>query len=106
MDWLVDWLKDLFMPMPCPPELRPEAEQLLAELLRIGKTDDFLAEHPGMGFNSQSRHIRTIQIGRRVNEIGGLALMEWMRFKVRRRLKAQLAAHLDYAWDGVGEWKA
>jgi hypothetical protein len=35
-----------------------------------------------------------------------MPLMLWMLKKVQRRLKRQLAEHLEYAWDGVGEWKA
>ena len=75
--WFTDWLKGLFYAMPCPPEKRPEVENLLAELITIGKGDDFLSERPGNGFNSQCRHIRTIQIGRRLHDLGGLPLMEW-----------------------------
>ena len=106
MDWLKDWFKELFYQMPCPHEKRPEVENLLAELIVIGKGDDFLSERPGYGFNSQCRHIRSIQIARRLHDMGGLPLMDWVRFKVKRKLKAQLASHLDYAWDGVGDWKA
>lgn len=102
----MDWLKEIFLSVPCAPEKKPEVENLLAELVEIGKKDDFLSERPGAGFNSQCRNVRAIQIGRRLNDLGGMELMEWARFKVKRRLKAQLASHLDYAWDGVGPWRA
>jgi hypothetical protein len=106
MDWLNDWIKDLFLQMPCPQPKRPEVENLLAELIKIGQTDDFLSERPGAGFNSQCRNLRSIQIGQRLHSMGGLALMEWARFKVKRKLKAQIASHLDYAWDHVGDYRA
>ncbi len=106
MSWLSDWMKDQFTQAPVAAEKRPEVENLLNELITIGKEDDFLSERPGQGFNSQSRNIRSIQIGRRLHEMGGLELMEWARFKVKRKLKAQLASHLDYAWDGVGNYRA
>ena len=106
MDWLTDWLKELFLRAPCAPEKRTEVENLLAELIKIGKEVDFLSERPGQGFNSQSRNMRSIQIGRRLHDLGGLELMEYVRFKVKRKLKGQIASHLDYAWDGVGRWKA
>ena len=110
MDWLINWLTDLmkslFYRMPCPAEERPEVESLLAELITIGRGDDFLSERPGYGFNIQCRHIRSIQIGQRLHDIGGLALMEWTRFKIKRKLSVQLASHLDYAWDKVGDWRA
>ncbi len=91
---------------PCPGGDKPEVEQLLEELVRIGRESDFLSERPGAGFNVQCRHVRSIFIGRRLNEIGGMELMIWVHKKVKRRLKAQLASHLEYAWDGVGDWKA
>ena len=106
MDWLTDWLKDLFLRMPCPAENRAEVQNLLAELCKIGQEDDFLSERPGQGFNSQCRNLRGIQIGKRLFEIGRLPLMEWARFKVKRQLKAQIAAHLDYDWDRIGDWRA
>jgi hypothetical protein len=106
MDWLRDWIKDLFLQVPCHQSKRPEAQQLLAELIEIGRKDDFLSERPGNGFNVQCRNMRSIQVGQRLHNLGGLALMEWARFKVRRKLKEQIAGHLDYAWDGVGDWRA
>jgi hypothetical protein len=91
---------------PCPSGDKPEVEKLLEELTKIGKQDDYLSERAGYGYNSQCRHIRSIAIGRRLNEIGGMDLMVWMHKKIKRRLKMQLASHLEYAWDGVGSWKA
>jgi len=102
----MDWLNELFMRMPCAPEKRPEVENLLAELIQIGQSDDFLSERPGQGFNSQCRHIRAMQIGKRLNDMGGMELMTWTRFKVKRKLKEQIASHLDYAWDRIGDWRA
>lgn len=91
---------------PCPGNDKPEVDKLLAELVKIGRTEDFLSEHLGSGFNSQYRHVRTIMIGRRLNDIGGFDLMAWVYKKVRRKLKSQLASHLEYAWDGIGKWRA
>lgn len=102
----MDFIKDLFTSMPARPEKRPEVEHLLEELIQIGKNDDYLSERPGSGFNVQCRHIRAIEIGKRLNDLGGLKLMEWARFKVKRKLKAQIASHLDYAWDRVGDYRS
>jgi|GEM_PF-211944 len=106
MDWLNDWIKDLFLQVPCAPPKRQDAQNLLAELIKVGQKDDFLSERPGAGFNSQCRNLRAIQVGLQLHNLGGLALMEWARFKIKRKLKAQMVGHLDYAWDGVGDWKA
>ena len=84
---------------------REEAEKLIAELLVIGKKDDYLSERPGGQFNGQCHHIRTRQIGRRLNEMGGLDLMQSARERVRRKLKMTMASHLDYAWSDIGQWK-
>ncbi len=91
---------------PCPAGDRPEIEKLLEELIRIGKDDDYLALTVGSGFNVDKRHIRARAIGKRMHEVGGMNLMLWAHKKVQRRLKRQLAEHLEYAWDGVGEWRA
>lgn len=99
----MDFFRDLFSP-PYPSHQRQEVDRLLTELIQIGKMDDFLSERPGTGFNIQSRHIRAIQIGKRLDEIGGLRLMEFSRRRVRRNLGAQLASHLDYCWEGIGKW--
>ncbi len=91
---------------PCPAGDRPEIEKLLEELIRIGKEDDYLALTVGAGFNVDKRHIRARAIGKRMYEVGGMSLMLWAHKKVQRRLKRQLAEHLEYALDGVGEWRA
>ena len=43
-------LNFLFSSPPCRGELKPEVNRLVAELVKIGKTDDFLSEHPGNPF--------------------------------------------------------
>lgn len=99
----MDFLRDLFSP-PYPAQQRQEVARLLTELVQIGKMEDFLSEHPGGSFNVQCRHARAIQIGRRLNEIGGFSLMEYARRRMRRSLGMQLTSHLDYCWEGIGEW--
>jgi hypothetical protein len=84
---------------------RVEAEKLIAELIEIGRRDDFLSERPGGAFNAQCHHLRARQIGRRLNEIGGLPLMQAARERIRRKLKMNMASHLDYAWAEIGQWK-
>ncbi|HEY3345979.1 MAG TPA: hypothetical protein VGJ97_13680 [Anaerolineaceae bacterium] len=87
-----------------PKEHKAEFDNLMTELLKIGKSEDFLSEQPGGAYNGQCRHLRARAIGRRLDQIGGLALMQAARDQVRRKLGANLAAHLDYAWADVGEW--
>ena len=41
-----------------------------------------------------------------LNDIGGLELMEHARERVKRKLKLNMASHLDYAWAEIGKWAA
>ena len=86
-------------------EPKREVQRLLDELVKIGKTDDYLSLQPGGPFNVRCHHNRAKQIGTRLDEIGGLELMTAARAIVKRKLKATLAEHLDYCWQDIGEWK-
>jgi hypothetical protein len=101
----MNFLQDLFS-KPFPSDKTPEVERLLEELIKIGKTDDYLAETHMPGFNMQHRHNRARQIGARLDEIGGLALMEYAQRQVRRKTTKALSEHLEYCWDEVGKWRA
>lgn len=89
---------------PYPSYAREEVERALDELVRIGRTDDFLSERPGGGFNRDCRHIRTREIGERLNELGGEPLMEYAFNHVRHKLGKDLSWHLQAAWKDIGEW--
>ncbi len=101
----MDFLTDLFN-KPYPSHAKDEVDRLLDELIRIGKTDDYLSERPGGGFNRECRHIRTRDIGKRLDEIGGLPLMEFADRNVRRKLGKNMSWHLDAAWKDIGKWIA
>ena len=101
----MNFLGDL-LNKPYPGHAKQEVERLLDELVRIGKTDDFLSERPGGGFNRDCRHIRTREIGQRLDEIGGLPLMEYANRRVRRKLGKNLSWHLEAAWKDIGRWIA
>lgn len=94
----------LFGPRLFPPKDKPEVNKLVAELIKIGIKEDYLSEQPGSGYNFQCRHLRTREIGKRLNEIGGLSLMMWAFEKVRKKAGKVPASHLEYAWQEVGEW--
>lgn len=86
--------------------MKNEAETLITELIEIGKKVDYLSERPGGEFNGQCHNIRARAIGKRLNELGGLDLMQLARQRVKKKLKMNIASHLDYAWDQIGRWKA
>jgi hypothetical protein len=101
----MNFLVDLFT-KPYPDHSKQDVERMLEELVRIGKTDDFLSERPGAGFNRDCRNIRAREIGQRLDEIGGLALMEYANRQVRRKLGKNLSWHLEAAWKDIGKWTA
>lgn len=95
-----------FFNKPFPDHARKDVERMLEELVRIGKTEDFLSERPGASFNRDCRNIRAREIGVRLDEIGGLALMEYANRYVRRKLSKNLSWHLEAAWKDIGQWIA
>ena len=101
----MDFFRNLFNPGPAiPREQKAEVEKLIEELIQIGKKEDFLSEHAGGQFDGHYHHIRARAIGRRLNDIGGLALMESARDRVRKKLGVNMASHLEYAWSEIGGW--
>lgn len=88
-----------------PSKQKKEVKRLLAELVKIGEQDDYLSTYPGHPFNVRCHHVGARRIGERLNEIGGLPLMEAARSHVRRKLKNVMAEHLDYCWQDIGEWQ-
>lgn len=99
----MQYLKDL-LSKPYEGYHKPEVDRLLEELVQIGKKDDYLSERPGAGFNMQCRHIRTREIGKRLDEIGGLELMEYANRYVKRKNGKTLSTHLEYCWVEIGKW--
>ena len=89
---------------PCPPDQRQVVRKLIDDLIRVGKTDDYLSERPAPGFNRNMRNIQAREIGERLHQIGGVALMEYARKQVQRSGGKVLAEHLDYAWADIGDW--
>lgn len=85
---------------------KQEVNKLFGELIKIGQLDDFLSLRPGGPFNIRCHHTGARRIGERLNEIGGLELMQAARSHVKRKLKAVIAEHLDYAWQDIGDWLA
>lgn len=86
------------------PEQKRDVNRLLKELVRIGELDDYLSLQPGGPFDVRCHHTGAIKIGRQLNEIGGVDLMLAARSHVKRKLKTTLAEHLDYCWQGIGDW--
>ncbi len=97
-------LFDIFGRKPYPSAQKNEVDHLIENLVRIGQKEDFLSERPGGSFNAQCRHTGAREIGARLAAIGGFELMEYVLKRIRKRLGANLAAHLSYAWTDIENW--
>ncbi len=101
-------LGELFSGAPCQPEARQEVDTMVNELLAIARVDDFLSERPGGVFNMQCKHVKAREIGKRLGDLGDLALMEWAFGKIKRKLGKQgktLTEHLGYCWNDLNHWQ-
>ncbi|MEA4812428.1 MAG: hypothetical protein VB108_07665 [Anaerolineaceae bacterium] len=85
---------------------KAEVNSIIEKLVKIGRTDDFLSVVPGGPFDLQCHHREARDLGRRLNEMGGLPLMMAVRNTIRRKLKDVMAEHLDHCWKEIGQWQA
>lgn len=82
-----------------------ETAALVAELLDMANRD------PNPGTELYAAYLerdkpRAREIGERLYEVGGHALMERVHQTIVARAPPYSGRHLDYAWDGVGDWRA
>jgi hypothetical protein len=84
--------------------LGEEADQLVAELIEIGRTDGYITTTQGSKFDSTNKNIRAREIGEALNEIGDMDLMKAACYKVRATLGGLPARHLEAAWARIGQW--
>lgn len=87
------------------PQPKREVKRLLEELVKIGKLEDYLSLHRGGDYDRNYHHKRAREIGKRLDEIGGLELMRAARARVKRKLDPVMAEHLDYCWQDIGDWQ-
>ncbi len=87
------------------PNQKQEVNKMIDQLIKIGKQDDFISLSPGGTFDIQCHHREAREIGKRLDDMGGVDLMQAVRQKVQRKLKAVMAEHLDHCWKGVGDWQ-
>lgn len=82
-----------------------EMENMVNELMDIGRGEGFLSLAAGGGFNERKRYIRAIEIGKRLNEIGGMDAMRMGGMAVSRFLDSTKGRELEACWDGIGAWR-
>jgi len=85
-----------------------EADQLVAELLKIAKKEGFTTDRIGNKFDQNGNNIRAQEIGERLSQIGGIDLMKkaWWRIEVEKhRTGLRESRSLDLCWNGIGGWR-
>jgi len=85
-----------------------EINRLITELIEIGFSDGFLSSAPGGKFDDRRRHIRAREIGKLLDQIGGLELMRKVFYEVARSFSpgSGREPQLNSAWNLIGEWLA
>jgi hypothetical protein len=84
--------------------LGPEVDSLVAQLVEIGQAYDYISGS-GDNFDGNGYHIRAREIGMRLNEVGGMELMQTVHYKVVAILGPRLGRSLEVAWGYIGDWQ-
>lgn len=87
------------------PEHVTEIGRLVAELIEMGRRDPNPETELYAAYLEKDKP-RAREIGERLNEIGGHALMEQVHQTIVATAPPYSGRHLDFAWDGVGDWSA
>jgi hypothetical protein len=83
-----------------------KADRMVDELVMIGRKKGFILYSSTCGYGRDGACIRAQEIGRRLNDIGGLRLMKQAWWRVRFELSPGSAGRdLDIIWDRIGEWR-
>ena len=85
---------------------KAEVKAMIEKLTTIGRTDDFLSLVPGGNIDMHCHHREAREIGKRLNDMGGVPLMLAVRNSIRSKLKDTLTEHLDHCWKDIGQWQA
>lgn len=84
--------------------LGPEIDELITELVEIGRISDFISISGG-SFDDNGYHIRARQIGVQLNKIGGIELMQAAYYRVAAVLGPVVSRSLEVAWGYIGDWR-
>ena len=82
-----------------------ELEKLFQELLSLGKANEFMGSPGAEGFNMVGYLKRAVEIGERLDSIGGLNLMLSF-YKRMDKIRHNLAHELEIVWNGIGQWQS
>jgi hypothetical protein len=82
-----------------------EIDAIVDELVEIGREEEFISMEPGGKFDDKRKNVRARRLGTRLNEMGGMPLMQAVHYRVRNRLGGGLARELESAWGYIGDWR-
>lgn len=99
-------------PLPDDPR-QAEAEALVVELVAMAVNDPNVNNEDAHCWLSSEQRPRSVEIGRRLDELGGFDLMLLVHDTVRQELERwgkvdnvpSLVRGLEMAWDDIGEWR-
>lgn len=83
-----------------------EIECLVDELVAIGREEGFVSTSGPKIYDCYGVSLRAREIGKRLNDMGGLRLMKNVWWRVRLALSPSPASRdLDIIWNRIGEWR-
>lgn len=91
--------RDAFMGI----SLGNDIDKFVIELIEIGKYSNFVS-FSGDAFDENGYHTRTREIGKELNKIGGMPLMQAVFYRVLKRLGPCVCRALEFAWSYIGDW--
>lgn len=82
-----------------------EFDRLVEELVEIGSRPRGKGDSGGYLREGGAVDKRTVEIGKRLFEMGGHEMMLRAHAEVRKRLRGSQARELEACWDGIGRWR-
>ena len=78
---------------------------LVSEVIAIGQSVEYtvLSEKRTAAYDSKCRHKRVYEIGKLLNDHGGMKTMQAAAYRIRAA--GCDGRDLDRCWDGIGEWR-
>jgi ankyrin repeat protein len=80
-----------------------DPDDLVALLVAIARKEGFLSQSPGGAFDANCHHKQARRIGKILNAKGGMTAMRSVGMRVAAAVPDQ-SRHLEYCWDGIGNW--
>jgi len=91
------------------PEFNAKFSRIMGELCYyswVDLTEDMDVEREAFLTSNAKHRARIVEIGEELNKTGGLSLMQFTASVIGPMFKGPVDLRtLEYAWDGIGEWR-